>query len=409
MKAARAARPLAADAAAIAAVASAAAAAAKNAKLAAAEAASAPPAADATPGTRSDAQRTRKTEGEAGGAGTVKAAAGAPPPITTPPSTDRASAAAAVSAELSPPGVGQANSGSRTASPLRGTEAPSVNSDHDRRRPPTSRAMEEPPSGGYTRNDNRGRQCSSSRSRSCARSRHPPGYNQRTRSRGRGDSCERRCSDEHGEGHRRGDRRWQEDSQRRDDGPQHGNSRRRSESRGYSPPGKARGERAGRDASAPRRPAQRGGRSPSPKARKDRPSKFDEGRTSQASRAPSPKARSRPSKFSDAAGPVPQAVAAPALIAQQAAMPEIPTGPTLKVSSAWFKAIKIPASFVGHLIGPRGSRINEMRRMSGADIRIDHSHGNSYANITITGHTAEVAEKLILGQLSTAPGFTGTF
>lgn len=81
-------------------------------------------------------------------------------------------------------------------------------------------------------------------------------------------------------------------------------------------------------------------------------------------------------------------------------VPQPVLAPTVKVSNPCFKAITIPESQVSDLIGPKGCRINEIRRVSGADVRVDHQRGMPYATIVIAGATAELGEKMVYAHLA---------
>jgi len=78
--------------------------------------------------------------------------------------------------------------------------------------------------------------------------------------------------------------------------------------------------------------------------------------------------------------------------------------PTVKVASPFYRFLTIPISHVGHLIGPRGSCITNIRRASGADIKIDQPNGKLYATVAISGKGVDVAGRLIYEKLASAPG-----
>lgn len=83
---------------------------------------------------------------------------------------------------------------------------------------------------------------------------------------------------------------------------------------------------------------------------------------------------------------------------------EAVTSPTVKVASPFYRFLTIPVSQVGHLIGPRGACITDIRRASGTDIKIDQPYGRLYATVAISGQGADVAERLIYEKLASAPG-----
>mmetsp|Transcript_81501 Transcript_81501/g.189289 ORF Transcript_81501/g.189289 Transcript_81501/m.189289 type:complete len:214 (+) Transcript_81501:506-1147(+) len=78
--------------------------------------------------------------------------------------------------------------------------------------------------------------------------------------------------------------------------------------------------------------------------------------------------------------------------------------PTLKVASPFYRFLTIPVSHVGHLIGPRGACITNIRQASGADIKIDQPGGKLYATVAISGKGVDAAERLIYEKLASAPG-----
>jgi len=132
-------------------------------------------------------------------------------------------------------------------------------------------------------------------------------------------------------------------------------------------------------------------RSRSRKARRDRTSKWDESSKQEASVASERMAELTPAILTgirSAGG--------------SSNSPET-AAPQIKVSSPWFKALTIPGTQVGHLIGPRGASITQIRQLSGADIKINQRAGSNSAIITITGKTVEIAERLIYEKLASAP------
>merc|ERR1712060_105423 len=79
--------------------------------------------------------------------------------------------------------------------------------------------------------------------------------------------------------------------------------------------------------------------------------------------------------------------------------------PTIKVNKPDFIVVQFAAVHVPNVIGPRGSHIQELCRLSGAEIRIDHQRGSGHATAVITGARADAARQLLCKHLEYSPVF----